>query len=506
MSRKGLKPGETPPAPTSASGDPAQLKDAAHQKTVERLLNSRDFAETMLRLIDRDPLTALHISSEHGLVVYANDQAARMFLGQGVRAVDAMGLTWGELFPAPLADERLAIVREIVQDREPRYVRSIYYGHQVIARYDCIGPLPGVANGDNLFLCVTRHEPRTIPSGSLDHVRVVEPRTNYLGPLAKLTPRELELLALVAEGRTITEIAEALNKSIHTVNEQRRSLGRKLGAQDRVALAELARDAGLKRADARLANLEHLAQPLPATSGPPTSPERLREVAFSEPRFVHTLWRALNNDPFTAFQVLLPDSTILHANMNVVRMFVPELGDVHALLGKKYSDVAPMELVRDRMDFIRSVAGLRKPRMMRSIYQSIQTITRMEYCAPVDGVSAGNGLVVVAARHTPADVVARLPAHVRRLITTPNAHRLGVLAELSPREREVLALTGEGLSNRQIAQSLHRTEDTVEDHRQSIGKKLRISDRVKLAELARQSGLTVDDADMRSVDSLHRRH
>jgi len=79
---------------------------------------------------------------------------------------------------------------------------------------------------------------------------------------------------------------------------------------------------------------------------------------------------------------------------------------------------------------------------------------------------------------------------------------MGVIAALSPREREVLALIGEGLSNKQIALRLHRTEDTVEDHRRKIGIKLKIGDRVKLADVARQAGLSVEDADRPSLQEL----
>ncbi len=395
-------------------------------------------------------------------------------------------------------------MKEILADGQPRYVRSIYYGIQVIARYDCVGSFEGILGGDRLFLCVTRHEPRAIAGNELDGVRVVEPRTNYLGTLAKLTPSERGLLALIAEGRSIQEAATALGKSIHTVNEQRRALGKKLGVQDRVALAEIARHAGLKQGDQDLSSLQHLARRPPATAGPPVDPGRLRKVLLGTPGFVGALWRALDGDPFTAFQVLLPDSTLLHANLNVVRMFVPELGGVAALLNKRYDEVAPPELVRDRMDVIKSVAQFHRARLQRSIYQGEQIVTRLEYCAPVAGIDAARGLVLLVARRTPAEVLDRAPAHVRRLIVDPGVHRLGAIGALTAREREVLALIGNGLSNRQIAMRLHRTEDTVEDHRQKIGEKLGISDRVRLAEVAQRAGLTLRDAGAPSVDKLSR--
>jgi DNA-binding NarL/FixJ family response regulator len=50
------------------------------------------------------------------------------------------------------------------------------------------------------------------------------------------------------------------------------------------------------------------------------------------------------------------------------------------------------------------------------------------------------------------------------------------LAELSPREREVLALVAEGLSNKAIAERLYVAERTVEAHVTAIFLKLRLGE------------------------------
>ncbi len=51
---------------------------------------------------------------------------------------------------------------------------------------------------------------------------------------------------------------------------------------------------------------------------------------------------------------------------------------------------------------------------------------------------------------------------------------------LSNRERQVVALVAEGLSNRQIAAQLHLTENTVKKYLFRIFEKLGVSSRVEL--------------------------
>ncbi|MET9844428.1 response regulator transcription factor [Streptomyces ossamyceticus] len=61
---------------------------------------------------------------------------------------------------------------------------------------------------------------------------------------------------------------------------------------------------------------------------------------------------------------------------------------------------------------------------------------------------------------------------------------------LSPREREVLALLGDGLPNRAIGEALHISPDTVKDHVRTLCTKLRAANRIQAARIAWQAGLT----------------
>lgn len=78
----------------------------------------------------------------------------------------------------------------------------------------------------------------------------------------------------------------------------------------------------------------------------------------------------------------------------------------------------------------------------------------------------GPGLFEKALNRTPSSVQASYPPE---------------LAELSPRERDVLRLIASGYSNREIAQALYISERTVKNHVTSILSRLNLRDRTQAA-------------------------
>jgi DNA-binding NarL/FixJ family response regulator len=89
------------------------------------------------------------------------------------------------------------------------------------------------------------------------------------------------------------------------------------------------------------------------------------------------------------------------------------------------------------------------------------------------------------------------PSITRRLIedfaarTDPIEPPAAVLAELTPREREVLVLVAHGLSNPEIAARLVVTEATVKSHVGAILLKLGLRDRVQAVVFAYEHGIVV---------------
>jgi DNA-binding NarL/FixJ family response regulator len=96
-------------------------------------------------------------------------------------------------------------------------------------------------------------------------------------------------------------------------------------------------------------------------------------------------------------------------------------------------------------------------------------------------VAAGEALLAPA-------VTRRLISEFARLRPTPAAPPVTV-AELTPRETEVLRLLAEGLSNPEIAGRLVITEETVKTHVSRVLRKLALRDRAQAVVLAYESGL-----------------
>lgn len=95
------------------------------------------------------------------------------------------------------------------------------------------------------------------------------------------------------------------------------------------------------------------------------------------------------------------------------------------------------------------------------------------------------------------------PSITRRLIATyvrrplPGHSEKAIIEALTEREREVLQLVGQGLSNSEIAAAMTVSETTVKTHVNHIFSKLALRDRVQAVVLAYESGLIQPGDDRR---------
>jgi DNA-binding NarL/FixJ family response regulator len=105
-----------------------------------------------------------------------------------------------------------------------------------------------------------------------------------------------------------------------------------------------------------------------------------------------------------------------------------------------------------------------------------------ELVAAVHTIAAGDSLLSPSVTGRVIERMARQPG--------PDAASDARLEELTPREREVLALVARGLANGEIAATLVIEESTVKTHLKRILAKLGVRDRVQAVIFAYESGLT----------------
>ncbi len=104
--------------------------------------------------------------------------------------------------------------------------------------------------------------------------------------------------------------------------------------------------------------------------------------------------------------------------------------------------------------------------------------------AAIHTIAAGDALLSSAVTKRVIEQFTRIPR------PTPPRE----LDELTERERDILRLIAEGLSNSEIGERLYISETTVKTHVTHVLQKLNLRDRVQAVVLAYQSGLVTQDA------------
>ncbi len=197
-------------------------------------------SKAMWEFLTNDSGAGVMLCDTGGRILYVNDRFAK-FVNQA--AADAMiGKALADIYPETAAHERLEIIRRSARERRSIVVESVWNG---VAYQSILRPLGAIGGDAEMVLVLSRHQPRKEADEPPSTVERVALKSNNMGPLSRLTARELELLALIGEGLSTHDIAKRISRSIKTVEAHRASLGKKLGVASRVALAKIAGESNL---------------------------------------------------------------------------------------------------------------------------------------------------------------------------------------------------------------------------------------------------------------------
>ncbi len=221
------------------------------------------------------------------------------------------------------------------------------------------------------------------------------------------------------------------------------------------------------------------------------------EVQRQLPDAARAVFEAMAADPFVGVAVLSGGGRIEYMNDQCARKFVGPDAKAAPLVGRTLAECFPTECAQESQDAMHRVLANHRAVSRRKLWLGSQLFINYSYLAELPGSSLRGAFLMMV--HSVGGDARSIPSgpEVERLES--GVVRLGKLDCLTAQELRVMALIGAGLSVRETAKALHRAEKTVESHCVSIHRKLKISDRVEMATLAHQAGLTVDDADRRRV-------
>jgi DNA-binding CsgD family transcriptional regulator len=189
---------------------------------------------------------------------------------------------------------------------------------------------------------------------------------------------------------------------------------------------------------------------------------------------------ALRDDPEIGVVVLSTEGIVESATAPAARLL---LGDSpERMIGAPLARLFGDEAGRECREILSRVISGNKPVIVEGVWQGVHARCVLRALVGHEG---GGVLAVVR----------RAPCRLRREDTELEVVTLrhadwGPLGSLSNRERQVLGLIGMGMTAAQISRKFGRSVKTIDAHRRSIGKKLRLRNRVELARVAILAGLS----------------
>jgi DNA-binding NarL/FixJ family response regulator len=194
---------------------------------------------------------------------------------------------------------------------------------------------------------------------------------------------------------------------------------------------------------------------------------------------------------------LADDSLLVREGIEQVLASQPDIevvascADLPSLLAAVDAEHPDVVLTDIRMPPSMSDEGIRVASRLRETHPDVGVVVLSQYSEPeyvlalLELSSSGRGYLLKERVHDRAQLVSAMetvarggsvidPDVVDVLVSAKARNERSALAELSPREREVLALIAEGKSNSAIAESLVLTKRAVEGHINSIFQKLEL--------------------------------
>jgi DNA-binding CsgD family transcriptional regulator len=194
------------------------------------------------------PELNLLLVDSRGKLHFANRAGQLWLKGTDAATAPVADVLLDHVAPHDVATELLGLILRAEQSGLPILYRFVRRG----AQYESCLVSIGQANSNGPTVLMATRAGQSAVIAEQGEYEVHESRFIDLGPLDVLTPRELEVLALLREPLSMASIAQRLKRSVKTVDRHVTSIRHKLKVHSRVELVHLAERANLVLPDAAL--------------------------------------------------------------------------------------------------------------------------------------------------------------------------------------------------------------------------------------------------------------
>lgn len=204
---------------------------------------SQTDSSASIRVLSEYPGACAAVVDEDVRYLFVSDATAHLM---GADADSIVGRRASEFFGEDWEHERRPLIRDAAGGAASVSLLETIRGWKCVTKIRGIEP---DASGRRRALMMSRPVswiPGGVHAARMGHAgRFLEARHNDGDLLRPLSPTEIEVLRLIGLGLSTEDVAQALDRSRKTVEWHRSSLGRKLGAVNRVELAMIAVRSGL---------------------------------------------------------------------------------------------------------------------------------------------------------------------------------------------------------------------------------------------------------------------
>lgn len=202
-------------------------------------------SESLWLALSRSPGIGVSITDSEGNLLYVND-TAMVFFSDAVD-IDYHGKSIADFHPAPFVEERLAMIRRVIEEMKPLRIRHLYHGRRIEST---VWPIQDHRPPHHRVLIVSHLAsvtgPSIIPSNDIESI---DSEYIDLGPYKILTRRELEVFVMLGHGLSVPRTAAILHRSVKTIQRHKATITKKLGLRGQAEVVQFVTEMGLDLQD-----------------------------------------------------------------------------------------------------------------------------------------------------------------------------------------------------------------------------------------------------------------